>query len=56
MKERADEDGNRWYNFDWERINAFMDDTDLSDPHAAAQAWVVVLTAMLMDYRYLYLH
>ena len=56
LEERADEDGNRWYNFDWERINAFMDDTDLSDPHAAAQAWVVVLTAMLMDYRYLYLH
>ena len=55
-KEMADEDGNRWYDFDWKRVGPFMDDTDFSDPHATAQAWVVVLTAMLMDYRYLYLN
>ena len=54
--ERVNEDGNRWHDFDWERVDAFMNDTDLSDPHATAQAWVVVLTAMLMDHRYLYLN
>ena len=54
--ERADEDGNRWHDFDWERVDAFMQDVDFSDPHATAQAWVVVLTAMLMDHRYLYLN
>ena len=30
-------------------------DIDFSDPHQTARAWVAVLTAMLMDYRYLYL-
>ena len=54
--ERVNEDGNRWHEFDWERVDAFLNDTDLSDPHATAQAWVVVLTAMLMDHRYLYLN
>ena len=56
LVERADEDGNRWHDFDWERVDAFMQDVDFSDPHATAQAWVVVLTAMLMDHRYLYLN
>ena len=36
--------------------NTFLQDVDFSDPHATAQAWVVVLTAMLMDHRYLYLN
>ena len=54
--ERGDEYGNRWYGFDWDRFNDFMASTDFSDPHHAAQAWVVVLTAMMMDYRYLYLN
>ena len=40
-------EGERWQNF--------MSSRDYSDPHHTAQAWVVVLTAMLMDYRYLYL-
>ena len=33
-----------------------MEDIDFSDPHAAAQAWKVVLTYLMMDYRYLYLN
>ena len=51
-------EGNRgWWRheFDWDRLHDFFDDLDLSDPHHTAQAWVVVLTAMMMDYRYLYL-
>ena len=45
----------RYYYFDGDRIYGFLDGIDFSDPHYTAQAWVVVLTAMLMDYRYLYL-
>ena len=56
MVERGDEYGNRWYEFDWDRVDDLMNITDFSDPHHAAQAWVVVLTAMMMDYRYLYLN
>ena len=44
-----------WYGFDWDRVEDFMDGVDFSDPHGAAQAWVVVLASLLMDYRYLYL-
>ena len=51
---RENERGGR-YEPDWGRIRDFMEDIDHSDPHHTAQAWVVVLTAMLMDYRYLYL-
>ena len=32
-----------------------MDGVDWSDPYHTAQAWVVVLAYLLMDYRYLYL-
>ena len=53
--QRGEEYGNRWYEFDWDRVNDFLDSTDFSDPHHTAQAWVVVLAAMMMDYRYLYL-
>ena len=44
-----------WYEFDWDRVDRFMNGIDMSDPHHTAQAWVVVLTAMMMDHRYLYL-
>ena len=45
-----------WYEFDWDRIDAFMEDLDFSDPHATARAWKAVLTYLLMDPRYLYLN
>ena len=46
----------RWYGFDRDRVDAFMRSVDFSDPYHTAQAWVVVLAAMMMDYRYLYLN
>ena len=49
------ESGWRWYDLDWDRISAFMAGVDFSDPHHTAQAWVVTLAYLLMDYRYLYL-
>ena len=55
VEERENDDGWRWYEFDWDRVNDFMNDIDWSDPHHTAQAWVVVLASLLMDYRYLYL-
>ena len=54
--EGENEHGHRHYEFDWDRIGAFLDDIDFSDPHQIAQTWVVVLAAMMMDDRYLYLH
>ena len=48
-------DGHRWREYDWDRIDPFLDGIDFSDPHHIAQTWVVVLAAMMMDYRYLYL-
>ena len=53
--EKENDDGHRYYRIDDERRNDFINDIDFSDPHYAAQAWVVVLAAMMMDYRYLYL-
>ena len=47
--------GYRWYEFDRDRIQDFLDGVDFSDPGYTAQTWVVVLAAMMMDYRYLYL-
>ena len=47
--------GWRKYGFDWDRVRRFMDGVDWSDPYHTAQAWVVVLAYLLMDYRYLYL-
>ena len=47
--------GWRWNDFDWDRVNPFFEGLDYADPDQTARAWVVVLTAMLMDYRYLYL-
>ena len=54
--QREGEDGSRWYEFDGDRVGDFLDGIDFSDPHHTAQAWVVVLAAMMMDDRYLYLH
>ena len=45
-----------WYDYDWERADAFLNDVDFSDPHGAARAWRAVLTYLMMDYRYLYLN
>ena len=41
--------------FDWDRVDPFLDGIDWSDPHHAAQAWIVVLAYLMTDYRYLYL-
>ena len=49
------EHGHWWYGFDGDRTDVFFSGIDFSDPHHTAQAWVVVLAAMMMDYRYLYL-
>ena len=51
-----DDDGEQRYEFDWDRIDDFLDGIDFSDPHYAAQTWVIVLAAMMMDDLYLYLH
>ena len=53
--ERKNDDGFRYYEVDGERRDDLINGIDFSDPHRAAQAWVVVLAAMMMDYRYLYL-
>ena len=50
--------GDEWgarYDWDWERINAYMDRVDRSDPEGVGRTWVVVLSYLLMDYRYLFL-
>ena len=43
------------YEYDRDRVNAFMDGIDFSDVHYSARTWVVVLTYLLTDYRYLML-
>ena len=55
VEREHEEHGWRWYEFDGERYDAFLDGVDFADPHHAAQAWVVVLASLMMDYRYLYL-
>ena len=52
---RENESGDVWYEFDWDHVHDLLDGYDLTDPHAVAQTWVVVLAYLLMDYRYLYL-
>ena len=54
--EKENRYGYAYHAFDWDRIDAFMQDVDFSDPHATARAWKAVLTYLMMDYRYLYLH
>ena len=49
------DDGGTRYEYDWPRIIAFADSISFSDVHSTARAWVVVLSYLLMDYRYLYL-
>ena len=51
--EHENEDGWRWHDFDWDRVQPYIESVDWSDPHHAARAWVVVLAYILMDYRYL---
>ena len=49
---------NEWgpyYDFDDDRVDAYLDRIDFSDMHSAARAWGVVLTYLLTDYRYLQL-
>ena len=53
--EYENQHGHWWYNFDYDRISEFLDGIDFSDHGYTAQTWVVVLAAMMMDYRYLYL-
>ena len=53
--QRENEEGWRWHEADWDRVDDFLRHIDFSDPHYAAQAWAAVLAAMMMDYRYLYL-
>ena len=53
--EQVNEFGHFWHGLDQDRYNNFLGGIDFSDPHQTTQAWVVVLTAMMMDYRYLYL-
>ena len=48
-------DGERYYNWDYEKVRAFRDEVDPQDHHGVARSWVVVLAFVLMDYRYLYL-
>ena len=55
IEEEVNEDGYRYYRFNEDRSDPFMHSIDFADPQHTAQAWVVVLTAMLMDFRYLYL-
>ena len=51
--------GEEWdwdrHGFDRERIDAFLDTIDWSDPHRVARTWAAVLAYLLTDYRYLYL-
>ena len=55
LTEYQHEDGAVDYQFDWPRVDRYLESIDFSDPQGAAQAWVVVLAYLLMDYRYLYL-
>ena len=52
---KTNEQGDYYYDYDWDRVHDFLDHVDFSDPSQSAQAWVVVLAYLLMDYRYLYL-
>ena len=53
VKKRGE--GGDYYEFDWNRVDAYLQGVDFSDSHYTARAWVVVLAYLLMDYRYLYL-
>ena len=53
--EKENQRGHRYRGFDWEHVRDFLRGNDFTDPHHTVQAWAVVLAAMMMDYRYLYL-
>ena len=53
--ERVNDNGHTYLGLDRDRVHDFLDDAGLVDPHHTVQAWVIVLAAMMMDYRYLYL-
>ena len=53
--EHINEDGGRWYEYDWDHVNDYMDGIDWSDHDYTAQTWMVLLAYLMMDYRYLYL-
>ena len=52
--EKRDERG-RYYEWDRDRKDAFMDSINFVDLHQTGRAWVVVLAYLLQDYRYLML-
>ena len=52
---RVNEWGDVYYEYDQDRVHAYMQGIDFSDAHYSTHAWVVVLSYLLMDYRYLYL-
>ena len=52
---RLENDHGGWYFGFSERAHDFVNGIDWSDPNHSAQAWVVVLAYLLMDYRYLHL-
>ena len=52
---KLNENGDVYYDYDWDRLDAYLEGVDFSDPHNSANAWVVVLAYLMMDYRYLYL-
>lgn len=43
------------YDWNWDRINEFWADQNISDPDGVAKTWTVVLMGLLMDQRYLHL-
>ena len=49
------EDWGTNYEYDWPRVEGYLNNINFSDVHGTARAWVVVLSYLLMDYRYLYL-
>jgi len=53
---REREGGWDWWEYDWRRVEAFLQEVDFSDPHAFARAWKIVLAYLMMDDRYLYLN
>ena len=55
LTEYEHEDGERYPDFDWDKVWAYLHHGDWEDPDHAARAWVAVLAYLLMDYRYLYL-
>ena len=49
------ENGGWYYDWNWRRVNDFWAGWDFSDPVGVARTWTVVMTALLMDQRYLHL-